>query len=229
VREQLSTSEGNGAVVSTERGASKWSDALALLVWVLAAVIVFVPFARDISAWDAVTLRVPGNQGNWWHVLVGLPFFLAYPMLWLRVGSVFSNRQPTQKGRRVIWSAVGVAIVGTISVETPFLMHLAGTSEWQRVAILGLGFGVMIVSALILLFRWRNISPTCACIAGLDAAYLANTALCLVVYSEATGTIWSRAGWLVSMVIVWPIAFDLILLLRMSLRSDTPVVGTRVA
>ena len=229
MRDQLRTSEDNGAIVSTERAASKWSDALALLVWVLAAVIVFVPFARDTSAWDAVTLRVPGNQGNWWHVLVGLPFFLAYPMLWLRARSVFANRQPTPKGRRVIWSVVGASVVGTISVETPFLMHLAGTSAWQRVAILSLGFGVMIVSALILLLRRRNISPNRACIAGLNAAYLANAALCLVVYSEATGTIWSRAGWLVSMVIVWPIAFDLILLLGMSFRSDTPVVGTRFA
>ena len=44
--------------------------------------------------------------------------------------------------------------------------------------------------------------PTQACLVGLNTAYLANAALCLVVYSGAGGSIRSRSGWLVAMVVV---------------------------
>ncbi|HEY1767277.1 MAG TPA: hypothetical protein VGG26_06460 [Terracidiphilus sp.] len=190
-------------------------------MWLTAAVVAFIPFARDTSAWDAVTLRVPGNQGNWWHVLVGTPFFLAYPMLWLRLRSLFA-RPSTRIGRRLLWIAVALSICGTLLVETPFLLHLAGTSNWQRLAVLSLGFGVILASALVLFLRRRFIAPFQACIVGLETAYLANAALCLVVYSEATGSTWSRAGWFVCMVIVWPIALELAWLLLRAIRSETP-------
>jgi hypothetical protein len=92
----------------------------------------------------------------------------------------------------------------------PFLLHLAGTSEWQRLSILGLGFGIVIASTIFLFLRRRDMFPTRAGLVALNGAYLANAALCLVVYSEATGTVWSRSGWLVSMVIVWPIVLELV-------------------
>jgi hypothetical protein len=169
-----------------------------------------------------VTLRVPGNQGNWWHVLVGAPFFLAFPMIWLRLRALISSRRSTAIGRRLIWCAVGISIAGTILVEAPFLLHLAGTSEWQRLSVLSLGFGLIVASAIVLFLRRRRIAPARACLVGLDTAYLANTALCLVVYSGAAGNIWSRSGWLVSMVIVWPMASELIWLLIQALRAQEP-------
>jgi hypothetical protein len=187
-----------------------WVSAIALLVWLSAGAVTFLPFALDTSPWNAVTLRVPGNQGNWWHVLVGAPFFLAYPMLWLRLRSFFSNRPSTAIGRRLIWSAVGLSIGGTILVQVPFLLHLAGTSDWQRLSVLSLGFGIVVLSAVILFMRRSRVSPTRACFVGLSTAYLANAALCLVVYSGATGNPWSRSGWFVSIVIIWPIVFELI-------------------
>jgi hypothetical protein len=52
--------------------------------------------------------------------------------------------------------------------------------------------------------------PARACLVGLSTAYLANAALCLVVYSAATGTVRSRSGWLVTMVIVWPMVLELV-------------------
>ena len=186
-----------------------WGNGIALLVWLLAGAVVFLPFAFDTSPWDAVTLRVPGNQGNWWHALVGAPFFLAFPMIWLRLRSLFSKQLSTSTGRRFIWIAVGLSTCGTILVQVPFLLHLAGTSEWQRLSVLGLGFGIVIASAIFLFLRRRDIFPTRACLVALDAAYLANAALCLVVYSDATGTNWSRSGWLVTMVIVWPMVLEL--------------------
>ena len=206
-----------------------WVNGIALLVWLLAGAVVFFPFAFDTSPWDAVTLRVPGNQGNWWHALVAAPFFLAFPMIWLRLRSLFSKQLSTSIGRRLIWVAVGVSTCGTILVQVPFLLHLAGTGERQRLSILGLGFGIVMASAIFLFLRRRDMFPTRACLVALDAAYLANAALCLVVYSEATGTVWSRLGWLVTMVIVWPMVFELIWLFIQSFKTQPSQNNSRSA
>jgi len=109
--------------------------------------------------------------------------------------------------------------MGTILVESPFLLHLAGTSQWQRFVVLGLGFGIIIASAVILLLRRRHISPTQACIAALNTAYLANLSLILVVYSDATGKISTRSSWYVAMIIVWPMALELVWLLAQAVRK----------
>ena len=209
MRESSGTRDENQAAWPNEERYPVWANVIALLIWLLAGALTLVPFARDTSPWNAVTLRVPGDQGNWWHVLVGAPFFLAFPMIWLRLRALFSSQLSTRMGRRVMWWVVGASIAGTTMVQIPFLLHLAGTSEWQRFAVLSLGFGIMIASAILLFVRRRHISPTWACLVGLETAYLANAALCLIVYSEATGSMWSRCGWLVSMVLVWPIALEL--------------------
>jgi hypothetical protein len=198
------------AVSSKEARAPTWTNAFALVVCLLAGAVVFLPFALDTSPWDAVTLRVPDNQGNWWHALVGAPFFLAFPMIWLRLRSLFSEQLSTATGRRLILIAAGISACATIMVEVPFLLHLAGTSEWQRLSVLSLGFGIVVTSAILLFLRRRSISPTRACFAALNAAYLANAGLCLVVYSAAVGTAWSRSGWLVTMLIVWPMVLELV-------------------
>jgi len=213
--------EENYTAASLKESAPAWVNAIALLVWLLAGAVVFLPFAFDTSPWDAVTLRVPDNQGNWWHALVGAPFFLAFPMIWLRLRSLFSKQLSTSIGRRLIWIAVGLSTCGTILVQVPFLLHLAGTSEWQRLSVLGLGFGIVIASAIFLFLRRRDMFPTRACLVALDAAYLANAALCLVVYSAAMGTAWSRSGWLVTMVIVWPMILELVWLFIQTFQNTT--------
>lgn len=197
-----------------------WASVITLFVWLAAGLVAFLPFAFNTSPWDAVRLYVPQNQGNWWHLLAGLPFFLAYPMIWLRLRALFSQRPSTPLGRRILWGVVALSIAGTVAVETPFLLHLAGTSQWQRLTVLGLGFGVIAVSAVILLLRHRSLSPTQACIVGLEAAYIANAALCLVVYSDASGGIRTRSGWLVSIVVIWPIVLELAWLLIRSFRAE---------
>lgn len=200
-------------VRSTEKQSPGWVNTLSLLVWLTAAVAAFLPFAFDTSPWNAVTLHVPGNQGNWWHALVGAPFFLAYPAIWLRLRSLFSTRLSTSIERRVIWIAAGLSTAGTVLVEAPFLLHLAGTSAWQRFSVLSLGFGILVASAILLFLSRHRISPTRMCLAALNAAYLANAALCLVVYSQATGSLWSRSGWFVSVALFWPTLVELAWLL----------------
>lgn len=197
-----------------------WINLLALALWLPAAAVAFVPFARDTSPWNAVTLHVPGNQGNWWHALVGAPFFLAYPMVGLRLRMLFSRRPLSAMSKRLILGLAILSAVGTTAVEAPFLAHLAGTSEWQRFLVLALGFGILIGSFAMLFLYRRRISPVGACIAGLDAAYLANASLCLLVYAEATGSLWSRVGWFVTAAIVWPIAGELLSELFNAARSE---------
>src|SRR5271169_6621937 len=110
----------NDEVAPEERLSRPWFNAIMLLICLAAGVVVFLPFAFDTSPWDAVTLRVPGNQGNWWHALVGAPFFLAFPMIWLRVRALLTSRLSTSAGRRILWIVVGLSICGTILVELPF-------------------------------------------------------------------------------------------------------------
>jgi hypothetical protein len=64
---------------------------------------------------------------------------------------------------------------------------------------------------------------------GLDTAYLANAALCLVVYSGAAGDLRSKSGWLVSIVIVWPIFFELIWLFGQTFRTKRAQLNPRPA
>lgn len=198
-----------------------------LLISLLAGIIVFLPFAFNTSPLDAVLLRVPGNQGNWWHALVGAPFFLALPLIWLRLRSLASKQTSTPVGRRLIWIFVGLSICATISVETPFLLHLAGTSEWQRLTILCLGFGIVVASGAGLLFRRGGISPDHGCLVGLNTAYLANAALCLVVYSNAEGPFASRSGWLLTMIIIWPMALEIMWIFIQSLRPNSALLVSR--
>ena len=219
--------EVNEAESPKDERASAWFSAIALLIWLLAGAVAFLPFAFDTSPWDAVMFRVPDNQGNWWHFLAGAPFFLAFPMIWLRVRALFSARLSTRIERRLIWGATGLSTAGTLAVQAPFLLHLAGTSNWQSFSILSLGLGVVVASAAILIVRHNRFSPTRACLIGLETAYLANAELCLIVYSEATGTLASRSGWLVSLVIVWPILFELIWFFLRSFQSHSSQINPR--
>lgn len=212
--ENSTASSAIGAPVSMEgRRPPAWYSVATVIVWLVAGVAVFLPFAVGTSPFDAVTLRVPGNQGNWWHALVGAPFFLAFPVIWIRLRRLLSKKPSTPAGRRALWIVAGLSAFGTIAVETPFLLHLAGTSEWQRLSVLALGFGIVIISAVFLYRRRGQMAPTGACLAALSAAYLANAALCLVVYSDAPGGFSSKSGWYVTAVVFWPILADLVWLL----------------
>jgi len=212
-------SERSGASPMEDRGAPTWVTGLLLLVWLCAAVAVFLPFAVDTSPWAAVTFRVPDNQGNWWHALIGAPFFLAFPMIWLRLRALFSAHLSTATGCRWIWGVAGASICGTILVETPFMVHLAGTSEWQRLAVLGLGLGIIVASAAVVRLRRRTLPPTRACLLALNTAYIANLSLCLLVYSEATGSVRSRSGWFVMMVMVWPMMVELLWIMIQAFKT----------
>jgi hypothetical protein len=196
-----------------------------LLVSLIAGALVFIPFAVHTSPLDAVMLNVPDDQGNWWHVLIGAPFFLAFPMIWLRLRAFFSKDPSTSTEQRVIWILTVLCVCGTFAVEIPFLLHRAGTSEPQRLAVLFLGYGIPIVTAVLLSKRKAKISPTQACLIGLNAAYLANAGLCLPVYGQVAGALSSKPGWLVMLVIVWPM---LLWIVWIFVHTSQPTIATKV-
>jgi len=188
-------------------------NTVALAIWVVAAVGAFLPFAVGTSPLDAVMRRVPNDEGNWWHILIGAPFFLAFPMIWLRLRAFFSRAALPFGGRRAVWILSGLLMFGTLLVEAPFLAHRAGTSEPQRLAVIAAGLGIPLVSISRLVVRRGVIGATRACIAILTAAYLANASLCLIVYGEAKFGTSSRSGWYLTMAIVGPMALELAWLL----------------
>jgi hypothetical protein len=187
-----------------------WLNCVAVAIWLAAAVGAFLPFAVGTSPFDAVMRRVPNDEGNWWHILIGAPFFLAFPMIWLRLRAFVSRAPLSLIGRRALWIAGGLLMFGTLLVEAPFLAHRAGTSELQRLAVIAAGLGIPLVSISRLVARRRIIGATRACIAILTAAYLANASICLIVYGEAKFGTSSRSGWYLTIAIVWPMALELV-------------------
>ncbi len=196
-----------------------WLNSAALAIWLAAAVGAFLPFAVGTSPFDAIMRRVPNDEGNWWHILIGAPFFLAFPMIWLRLRAFISRAALPLGGRRALWIVSGLLMFGTLLVEAPFLAHRAGTSEPQRLAVIAAGLGIPIVSISRLIACRRTIGATRACIAVLTAAYLANASLCLIVYAEAKFATSSRSGWYVTMAIVWPIALEFVWVLFGPVRA----------
>ncbi len=192
---------------------SRIINILMLLVWITAAVGIVLPFALGTSPLDALLLKIPGNEGNWWHVLVGLPFFLSLPMIFLRLPILNSAQKPSILVKRIMWIVIIFSGLGTLFVEAPFLLQLAGTSILQRWEVIFSGIGIILMSGIFLYAKQKKLHPTRAIIIGLTGAYLANAFLCLIVYGEPKFNDQSRSGWYVTSVIVLPMLIELIWLL----------------
>ncbi|HLY41925.1 MAG TPA: hypothetical protein VKR52_11980 [Terracidiphilus sp.] len=215
----MKTSPGLRGRDKTEPRGPAWANTIMLLFWLAAGAVTLLPFAYGTSPLDAILLRVPGNQGNWWHFLAAAPFFLAYPMIWLRVRALLSLQPSTAPGRRALWVCAGLSVAGTLLVEMPFILHLAGTKGWPTLSMLSTGLGIIAASAATLAARRRQMLPTQACVAGVTTAWMANACLCVVVYASAPGEFSSRSGWAVTMVLIWPMALEVLLMYAGALRS----------
>jgi len=194
---------------------------LMLLVWIVAAVGIVLPFAHGVSPFDALLLRVP-NEGNWWHVLVGLPFFLSLPMIWLRLHILNSAQLAGINIRRILWVVIVFSAGGTLLVETPFLLHRAGTSESQRLEVIFLGIGIILSTGIFLFVRRKMIHPTKALIIGITSAYLANAFLCLIVYGEKKFEGQPRSGWYITLIVVLAMSVELMWLLFIKADIKNP-------
>jgi hypothetical protein len=196
-----------------------WNNVIGLLVSLLAAVVILLPFAAHTSPWNAVTLRVPGNQGNLWHLLIGAPFFLAFEMIWLRLRSILLPRSATPAGRRLVWILVALSAGGTITVEIPFVLRLGNFAHMainHQLSAVGSGLGPMAVCGAILLLRRRHISPISACFLGLNGAWLSNAALCLLFYAPMR-----EPGWTGTMIVGWFMGLEIVWILLQSFRTPS--------
>ena len=79
--------------------------------------------------------------------------------------------------------------------------------------MVGPTFGVMIACAVLLILRRNQIPPTRACFVGLNAAYLANAAICLVLYAPMR-----NSGWFVVMAVASFMTLELVWIFIQSLR-----------
>jgi hypothetical protein len=115
--------------------------------------------------------------------------------------------------------------IGTVLVEVPFLLHLAGTSAWQSFSVLSLGLGILLVSSVVLVLRRHSIPALMLCIASLIAAFLANASLCLIVYASEPGAASTRSGWFITLGLVGPMTMELlwILLRKAEDRTEQPI------
>jgi hypothetical protein len=195
------------------------ANILMLIIWIAAGVGIVLPFALGTSPLDALLLRVPHNEGNWWHALVGLPFLLSLPMIWLHWHALNSATQPATHIRKVLWILITFSAVGTLLVEIPFLLHRAGTSELQRLEVIFSGIGIILLSGTILYAKRKKIPATQACLAGIAASYMANAFLCLIVYGETKFENYSRSGWYLTAAVALPIFLELIWLLFKNKKS----------
>lgn len=204
-------------------------DFIGLLASLGAIVAIFLPFAAQTSPWNAVTLRVPGNQGNLWHFLIGAPFFLVFAMIWLRLQSIFSRSSLSLAGRRFVWVLVALSVCGTMTVEVPFILRLGNFAHLgiERVlSVVCFGLGPMAVCGLILLLRLRNISPSNACFVGLNGAWLANAGLCLYFYAPMR-----EPGWTATIIFSCFMALEIAWIFLWSLRkrkTEDPLIPPKI-
>lgn len=144
---------------------------------------------------------------------MGFPVFLAYPILWLGLRPLFSASHSRGRSFWPLLVLASISGIGTALVEAPFVALRAGTSGLQRFEVIVLWLGILAAGISVLLARRRWIGSGDAALMGMITAYLANLAICLIVYSEARGSVWSRAGWLASTVLVVPMGAEWLWLL----------------
>src|SRR2546430_7994074 len=86
-------------------------------------------------------------------------YLLAYPAIWLHARWPGAERAPKKTGQQVLWGVLLLSALGTVAVQSPFVLHRAGTSELQRLAIIVTGFGFLLTGAASL-FRRRDRKST---------------------------------------------------------------------
>ena len=188
--------------------ASRWFSAASLLLASAAAVAAFLPFSANTSAWNAVTLRVPGDQGNWWHFIAGAPFFLAFVMAWLSMRSLRSLTLSTTQ-RRILWGLTAISLVGTLLVEVPVLFRMGNLAQMglrRQLTLVLPGLAVLAICTTVLVSRRKTIAAANAILLGLCAAYLANAAFCLAMYAPYA----PQSGWYATMALIWLFALQVL-------------------
>ena len=206
-----------------QQRASRNFDVATLLVAICACIAAFLPFSAGTSAWSAVTLRVPGDQGNWWHFIAGAPFFLAFIMVWLSARSLLSFA-PSAVERRIFWGLAGASVCGTLLVEGPVLFRMGNFAQmglYRQMQLVVPGLCALALCTAILVSQRSRITSADAILVGLCAAYLTHAAFCLGMYAPYA----PQSGWYVTMALVWLLALLVLWVFFHAYRMpDSPAV-----
>jgi hypothetical protein len=177
----------NYAATDEPRSTPLWVRGVALAVSLAAAAVIFLPFTWDTSPWDVV--------GHWpwvWEdlkfTLLAIPFFLAFPMVWIRVRLLFPHAiRPAE--RIIIWTIALLAVSATIWVEGIFIPEALRDRDWSEWFV-GTPPIVLLAGATPTFVRRRRITPLNRIIAGLNTVYLGNAVMCVIGFAGAQDFGW---------------------------------------
>jgi hypothetical protein len=201
---------------------TKWSGVIALVISLPSTAVVFLDFAEGISPWNVASAFVFDelhfwSMEDWQLALCAAPFFLAFPLMWLGIRSIFSAKLsgPESIG---VWSLVGLSACATLIIDADLMVDFFHYHNGGELVAVGLGF---VIGAPALIFcRRRRLSAERSRPVGLYICYVANGVICLIAFAEN-----KNLGWYVSLVIVCGMCAEL---MRLLFAKKQPAMTVRL-
>jgi hypothetical protein len=164
--------------------------AVTLAISIPAIAIVFLEFAESTSPWMVVVSPFPdGYASDWPLPLLGVPFFLAFPLAWLALRSLFSSRISLTE-LVIAWAIIGISLAATILFNIMVLHDILLYGGGNPKLPIFISTTILVAGALSLIFRRRHITRAYAPLIVLYIAYLANAALCVLGFDNHQNIGW---------------------------------------
>lgn len=185
-----------------------WPGLVALLISLPSAAVVFLDFAYHTSPWNVVAEFIADGvhfSSDWQLALFAAPFFLAFPLMWYGIRSIFSAKLSGQEGIG-IWSLIGLSACATLIVDANLMsdyFHYHTGGELIAVAL-----GIVIAAPTAIVCWRKRFSAERYRLIGLYICYLANGAICLIAFAE-----YQNLGWYITLIVVCGMLVELVRLL----------------
>jgi hypothetical protein len=163
---------------------------IALLISIPAIAIVFLEFAESTSPWNVVVSPLSEGYGSDWPLsLLGVPFFLAFPLAWLALRSLFSSRISLTE-LVIAWAIIGISLAATIVFNIMVLHDILLYGGGAPKPPIFMSITILVAGALLLIFRRRHLTRAHAPLIALYIAYLANATLCILGFDSIQNLGW---------------------------------------
>jgi hypothetical protein len=175
-----------------------WLGVARLITAITAVVIVFLDFAYHVSPFDVGREFVspPGSNRDWEVMRLAGPFFLAFPLLWMRARQLFAVSLSLPEYLLIrIAAAVSAATTAWWFVPRLFEMDRHDLFTMQSAVVIG-GFMAIPVGAFILIFWRQRIDRDGKAAIALHAAYISNAIMCICGFDSGD------PGWYLTVVVV---------------------------
>jgi hypothetical protein len=201
---------------------TKWSGVIALVISLPLTAVVFLDFAEGISPWNVASAFVFDelhfwSMEDWQLALCAAPFFLAFPLMWLGIRSIFSAKLsgPESIG---VWSLVGLSACATLIIDADLMVDFFRYHNGGELA--AVGPGIVVGAAAAIVCRRRHFSAERCRLIGLYVCYVANGIVCLIAFAEN-----QNLGWYVALIIVCGMSGEL---LRLLIAEKQPATTARL-